>query len=73
MPLDVRAEGQLEAVFERIGREWGRLDFALHSIAFAPKEDLQGRVVDCSKRGLPDRDGGLLLVLHPHGAGWPSR
>jgi enoyl-[acyl-carrier protein] reductase I len=51
MPLDVRAEGQLEAVFERIGREWGRLDFALHSIAFAPKDDLHGRVVDCSKEG----------------------
>src|SRR3954469_11105930 len=51
MPLDVRAEGQLEAVFERIGREWGRLDFAVHSIAFAPKDDLHGRVVDCSKEG----------------------
>jgi enoyl-[acyl-carrier protein] reductase I len=51
LPLDLRVEGQLEAVFERVGREWGRLDFALHSIAFAPKEDLQGRVVDCSKAG----------------------
>lgn len=51
MPLDLRIEGQLEAVFERIGKEWGRLDFVLHSIAFAPKEDLQGRVVDCSKAG----------------------
>jgi enoyl-[acyl-carrier protein] reductase I len=51
MPLDLREQGQLEAVFERIERDWGRLDFALHSIAFAPKEDLQGRVVDCSKAG----------------------
>ena len=51
MPLDVRAEGQLEAVFERIERQWGRLDFALHSIAFAPRDDLHGRVVDCSKAG----------------------
>jgi enoyl-[acyl-carrier protein] reductase I len=51
MPLDLRVEGQLEAVFERIAGEWGRLDFALHSIAFAPREDLQGRVVDCSKAG----------------------
>src|SRR3712207_1015016 len=49
LPLDLRNEGQLEAVFEAIEREWGRLDFLLHSIAFAPKEDLQGRVVDCSK------------------------
>ena len=36
MPLDLRAEGQLEAVFERSSAEWGRLDFLLHSIAFAP-------------------------------------
>ena len=42
MPLDVRVEGQTEAVFKRIERDWGRLDFLLHSIAFAPKEDLQG-------------------------------
>ena len=51
MPLDLRDEGELEAVFERIGQRWGRLDFLLHSIAFAPREDLQGRVVDCSKAG----------------------
>jgi enoyl-[acyl-carrier protein] reductase I len=51
MPLDVQVEGQLEAVFAEIERCWGRLDFALHSIAFAPKADLQGRVVDCSREG----------------------
>jgi enoyl-[acyl-carrier protein] reductase I len=51
MPLDLRNEGELEAVFEQIGQRWGRLDFLLHSIAFAPREDLQGRVTDCSKAG----------------------
>jgi len=51
MPLDLRREGDLEAVFGRIGREWGQLDLCLHSIAFAPAKDLQGRVVDCSKEG----------------------
>ncbi len=51
LPLDLRAEGQLEAVFEKIAQEWGYLDICLHSIAFAPKADLQGRVVDCSKEG----------------------
>jgi enoyl-[acyl-carrier protein] reductase I len=51
MPLDLQREGQLEDVFEKIEREWGKLDLCLHSIAFAPKEDLQGRVVDCSKEG----------------------
>ena len=51
LPLDLRIEGQLERVFAEITRAWGRLDFALHSIAFAPKDDLHGRVVDCSRDG----------------------
>jgi len=51
MPLDVRKEGELEAVFERIAREWGHLDFVVHSIAFSPKETLQGRVVDVPREG----------------------
>lgn len=51
VPCDVREEGQLEAVFERIEKDWGKLDFVLHSIAFAPKEDLHGRLVDCSAQG----------------------
>jgi enoyl-[acyl-carrier protein] reductase I len=51
MPLDVRIEGQTEAVFKRIERDWGRLDFLLHSIAFAPKEALHGRVVDVPRDG----------------------
>jgi enoyl-[acyl-carrier protein] reductase I len=50
-PLDVQAEGQMEALFKKIREKWGRLDFALHSIAFAPKADLNGRVVDCSRGG----------------------
>ncbi len=51
MPLDVSAPGQTEAVFERIGREWGSLDFLVHSIAFSPKDTLQGRVVDLPRDG----------------------
>jgi len=51
MPLDVQKPGDLEAVFDAIKKKWGRLDIVLHSIAFAPKGDLQGRVVDCSKEG----------------------
>jgi enoyl-[acyl-carrier protein] reductase I len=51
LPCDVRIPGQLEGVFERITSEWGRLDFLLHAIAFAPAEDLHGRVVDCSAAG----------------------
>ena len=51
LPLDVEQAGQLERVFEVIGERWGRLDFLLHSIAFAPKSDLHGRVVDSSRDG----------------------
>jgi len=51
MPLDVRVPGQMEAVFERIAKDWGELDFAVHSIAFSPKEALQGRVVDVERDG----------------------
>lgn len=51
LPCDVRVEGQMEAVFDAIRQHWGRLDIAMHSIAFAPREDLHGRVVDCSRAG----------------------
>jgi len=51
MPLDVNVPGQMEAVFERIARDWGNLDFVVHSIAFSPKNALQGRVVDVSREG----------------------
>lgn len=51
LPLDVEQPGELEKVFARIGEEWGRLDFLIHSIAFAPRDDLHGRVIDCSAEG----------------------
>ncbi len=51
MACDVSVPGQLEAVFERIKREWGKLDFVLHSIAFAPGADLHASLVDCSAEG----------------------
>jgi enoyl-[acyl-carrier protein] reductase I len=51
MPLDVRMPGQMEAVFERITKDWGRIDFVVHSIAFSPKDALQGRVVDVPREG----------------------
>ena len=51
LPLDVSAEGELEAVFDALGKQWGRLDILVHSIAFAPKEDLQGGLINCSAAG----------------------
>ena len=51
LPLEVSNESQLEALFEEVTQRWGKLDFLLHSIAFAPKADLHGRVVDSSLEG----------------------
>ena len=52
MLCDVREDAQLEAVFERVRGDWGQLDFLVHSIAFANKDDLHARVIDCSRDGL---------------------
>ena len=51
MPLDVSVPGALEAVFDAIAAKWERLDILVHSIAFAPKQDLQGKVLDSSAEG----------------------
>jgi enoyl-[acyl-carrier protein] reductase I len=51
LPCDVHESGALEAVFAEVTLRWGRLDFLLHSIAFAPGADLHGRVVDSSPEG----------------------
>jgi enoyl-[acyl-carrier protein] reductase I len=50
-PLDVSSPGELEALFERIARDWGRLDILVHSIAWAPKDDLQRGLLDCTAEG----------------------
>jgi enoyl-[acyl-carrier protein] reductase I len=70
MPLDVNAEGQMERVFEQIRKEWGQLDFLLHSIAFAPKEALHGRVVDV-ERDLAEplmKRGGTMFTMTYYGS-----
>jgi enoyl-[acyl-carrier protein] reductase I len=51
MPLDVAVPGQLEAVFTRIEQLWGSIDIVVHAVAFAPKEDLRGGLLDCSAEG----------------------
>lgn len=50
-PLDVEQPDQMEALFKLIEEKWGKLDFLVHSIAFAPKDDLHGRVTDSSREG----------------------
>jgi enoyl-[acyl-carrier protein] reductase I len=51
MPLDVGVPGQMEEVFDRVGKEWGQLDFLVHSIAFSPRAALHGRVIDVDREG----------------------
>jgi len=51
LPCDFGIPGQMERVFEAIQREWGELDFVLHSVAYAPLEDLHGKLIDCSHEG----------------------
>lgn len=51
LPLDFSQPGMLESAFDSINRDWGRLDIMVHSAAFAPKEDLQGGLLNCSAEG----------------------
>lgn len=51
MPLDVTRPEDIQAVFGEIEKQWGRLDLFVHSIAWAPKEDLQGGLLDSSAEG----------------------
>ncbi|NWH07509.1 MAG: enoyl-ACP reductase FabI [Alphaproteobacteria bacterium] len=50
-PLNVEEPGEMEALFERVRTLWGGLDILVHSIAFAPREDLHGRLIDSSRAG----------------------
>lgn len=61
LPCNVTVPGQLEALFEAIKAKWGRLDFLFHSIAWARKEDLHGRLVDCSAEGFAES---MLISCH---------
>lgn len=51
LPCDVTNDGEIEAVFQRVGAEFGHLDALLHSVAYAPKEDLEGEFINTSREG----------------------
>jgi enoyl-[acyl-carrier protein] reductase I len=61
LPCDVSSPGQLEAVFEAIDKAWGKLDIVFHAIAWARKEDLHGRLTDCSAEGFAES---MLISCH---------
>ncbi len=51
MPADVTDEASLDEVFSAIEREWGSMDFLVHAVAFADRNDLKGRYSDTSRQG----------------------
>ena len=61
LPCNVSEPGQLEALFEAIRQQWGRLDFLFHAIAWARKEDLHGRLIECSADGFAES---MLVSCH---------
>jgi enoyl-[acyl-carrier protein] reductase I len=64
MPADVESDEQLDAVFETLQKEWGTLDFLVHSLAFSDREELKGRYVDTSCANFCQKPGYLLLFFH---------
>src|SRR5256885_4214562 len=63
MPLDVGDDEQMRALFDAAAVRWGRLDFVLHAVAYAPRKDLQGRVVDSSRDRKSTRLNSSHLVI----------
>jgi enoyl-[acyl-carrier protein] reductase I len=50
-PCDVGADAEVKAVFDSVGRDFGRLDTVVHSIAYARKEDLEGDFLSTEREG----------------------
>jgi enoyl-[acyl-carrier protein] reductase I len=50
LPLDVSEDAQIDEVMQELGRQWGGLDVLIHSIGFAPREQLAGKYLDAVTR-----------------------
>ncbi len=50
-PCDVANDTQLDELFRKVKEQWGGLDYLIHSVAFAQREDLEGRFIDTSREG----------------------
>lgn len=61
LPCNVATPGQLESVFEVIRQTWGQIDVVFHAVAWARKEDLHGRLTDCSAEGFAES---MLISCH---------
>jgi enoyl-[acyl-carrier protein] reductase I len=49
LPCDVTRQDEVDETFRKVGQEFGKLDFLIHSIAFAPREALSGTYLDTSR------------------------
>src|SRR5512132_1728408 len=71
LPCDVTDDAQVEAVFSEVKQQWGGLDILIHAVAFANREDLEGRYVDTSRDGFQralDISAFSLVLLARHAA-----
>ena len=73
LPCDVEDIATVDDVFARSRKEWGELDFLVHSIAYSDKSELKGLYADTIAREFHPHAGHLLLLLHRGGAGAPRR
>ena len=71
LPCDVTDAASIDAVFAELQRQWGKLDFLVHAIAFSDKAELDGRYLDTTREELHPDDVDLLLFVH--GAGQARR
>src|SRR5205085_5807426 len=51
LPCDVTKKEEVDETFKRVHEEFSRLDFLIHSVAYAPKEELEGEFLDTSRDG----------------------
>jgi enoyl-[acyl-carrier protein] reductase I len=68
-PCNVGEDEQVETLFRTVRQKWGSLDYLIHSVAFAERQDLEGRFVETSRHGFQvalDISAYSLVVLTRH-------
>jgi len=50
LPLDVGEDEQIDAVFDRLAKEWGHIDIVVHAVGFAPRDQIEGEFADAVTR-----------------------
>jgi enoyl-[acyl-carrier protein] reductase I len=63
LPCDLTSDAEVQAVVEAVRRTWGGLDFLVHAVAHARREELEGRFVETSRDGFVEAMGGSVFSL----------